>query len=85
MFWNIVLFVGALALSYALRPKPKVTHARPATASEFEVPTALEAGRCRSCSEPAGSRGRTWCGGETWPATPSNDKSNIKMQNAKCL
>ncbi len=42
MFWNIVLFVGALALSYALRPMPKVTHARPATASEFDVPTALE-------------------------------------------
>mgnify|MGYP000266680068 FL=1 len=42
MFWNIVLFIGAMALSYALRPKPKVTHARPAGASEFEVPTAQE-------------------------------------------
>jgi len=42
MFWHIVLFVGALALSYALRPKMKVTHARPATAAEFQVPTAEE-------------------------------------------
>ena len=42
MWWMVVVFIAALAVSYAMMPKPQSQP--PAGLSEFEVPTA-EAGR----------------------------------------